>query len=94
MVVLFASSGAVLSSYSCLDSVPRMNSAPVNGARILKYFEAHEKGIPSLSTKTDHKAEIEKVLGEELEAVFTGRQDVDTALTNAKTRSDAILTAD
>lgn len=61
---------------------------------ILKYFEAHEKGIPSLSTKTDHKAEIEKVLGEELEAVFTGRQDVDTALTNAKTRSDAILTAD
>ena len=61
---------------------------------ILKFFEAHSKGIASLSTKTDHKAEMEKVLQEELEAVFTGRQDVDTALEKATTRCNEILQAD
>ena len=63
----------------------------LNEESILKFMEAHSKGIPSLSSKTDHKSEMEKVLQEELEAVFTRRQDVDTALNNATERCNKIL---
>ena len=55
---------------------------------IAKYLENKEL---SLSTKTTHKAEIQKVLSEEVESVLTGKKDAATAMTDAKTRADAIL---
>lgn len=57
-------------------------------ASIAKYLESKEL---SLSTKTTRKAEIEKILSEEIEALYNGRKDATTAFADAKNRADALL---
>ena len=44
--------------------------------------------VPSITT---HLPEINKVLTEEIEAIYTGRKTVEQGLTDAKTRADELL---
>ncbi len=55
---------------------------------ISRYLEVKEL---SLSTKTTKRAEMDKILSEEVEALFSGRKDAKTAMADAKARADAIL---